>query len=313
MKYVRFFLLSLVWLWGAALGLKESQPAETLYFYEAYLVEFQTKEPEDRIIAKRCTDEPKPCSFTKFVEHIVGEESFFALTDDQMRIIAEADGTDVTTTSRRLRETGFKVDYDLPALIEGIVPEDETPGGKTPGDETPGDETGNKKPGDKKPGDQKPKPKFSNVFKKINEAIGPHLNTGDFAAEKRRMADALKLIVEHRVADNMKFFLRNLKSKLSGVKLVITSRTTSDGFVYKAYDTKETAQKMRDEANKLNDGMQKTTALRRANGLSEEIKKAIEALRDANFETKDGGFKGHQAVITEAKKTQKLLQKPGQC
>lgn len=282
MKHFLFLFSSLLFLGEAVLALNPAQPAETLYFYQAYLVEFKTKDYRQRSIAKTCAkrDEP-PCTYQQFLRHISSVDSWAKVNkrQDQLEIIDEADKTNVITTCRKLREKNFNVIYDLSQLIEGT----------------------------------RKRSNFGDVFAKINELIKDQFGSDKIAEERKRMQDALKIISEHRIADNMRFFINELQKKLGGIKLVTNPRETLDGFEYKAYDTAETINQMRDKANKIEDADEKAKALKEVDGLSSEIQRLVKDMRSSSFETADRYFKSHQAVIREAKETMRQLKKAEKC
>ena len=105
------------------------------------------------------------------------------------------------------------------------------------------------------------------------------------------MKTALKLIEQNRVADNMKYFIKELETRM-GIEFVKSPRTTDDGRAWQAYETKETASKYPDHDN-----------------LSKEAQDIVRKLRDGKIVVKDWSFPSHQAVIVKVKDLQKLINK----
>jgi hypothetical protein len=292
MKYLIFFLLSsLLFLSKAVVALKQSKPAETLYFYQAYLVEFKTRDSKRRTIAKTCSKTDTPCTYPEFLKHILAEESWDEISKNPefkaiKTIIETADTTDVITTSRRLREEkNFDPNYDLSKLLEGTSKSS----------------------------------KFGPVFEKIDGLISYQLVSDKVAEHRKPMADALDLIQQHRIADNMPYFIRELKKELGLEKedfaLQDPNPKTPDGLEYEAYSTEGTAKKLNEKADKEADPEKKAKLQAKADGLAAEIQKLVTEMRSPKYKEKVkkdkalNKFRSHQAVIFRAKNTLKLLEK----
>jgi hypothetical protein len=150
------------------------------YFYQAYLVEFKTRDSKRRTIAKTCSKTDTPCTYPEFLKHILARDSSNKIFKDAdfkaiRTIIETADTTDVITISRRLREKKFDPTYDLSKLLEGTSKSS----------------------------------KFGPVFEKIDGLISYQLASDKVAEHRKPMADALNLIQQHRIANNMKFLSRS--------------------------------------------------------------------------------------------------------
>jgi hypothetical protein len=285
MKYLLFFLLSsLLFLSKAVVALKQSKPSETLYFYQAYLVEFKTRDSKRRKIAKTCSKTDTPCTYPEFLEHILARESSDKIFNDPeiKEIIKTADTTDIITTSRRLREKGFDPKYDLSKLLEGTSKST----------------------------------KFGPVFEKIDGLISYQLSSDRVAEHRKPMADALDLISEHRIADNMvKYFIPELKKELGVKEFALHNTETPDGFPYQAYSTEETVNQLKDSAEKEADPEKKAKILAQADGLAAKIQELVKEMRSPKYKEKVKNtkalnkFKSHQDVIFRAKNTLKLLEK----
>ncbi|RHZ44330.1 uncharacterized protein CDV56_101673 [Aspergillus thermomutatus] len=294
MKYLLFFLLSsLLFLSKAVVALKQSKPSETLYFYQAYLVEFKTRDSKRRIIAKLCSKTDTPCTYPAFLKFILSKESSREIFENPefkaiRTIIETADTTDVITTSRKLREKDFDPEYDLSKLLEGTSK----------------------------------KSQFGPVFEKIDGQIRDQLDSDKVAEHRKPMAEGLDLIQHHRIADNtVKYFIPELEREL-GIKLETRPTSTPDGFGYQAYDTEATVAKLNELAKNEADPEKKAKAIADAEGLAPKMQKLVTKMRSPEYKKDVKGnkaldsFKRHQAVIFRAKNTLKLLKKletPGKC
>jgi hypothetical protein len=300
MKYLLFFLLSsLLFLSKAVVALQQSKPSESLYFYHAYLVEFKTRDSKRRIIAKLCSKTDTPCTYPAFLKFILSQDAsrkIFADTEFKAirTIIEGADTTDVITTSRKLREKlsekKFDPKYDLSKLLEGTSKQSQ----------------------------------FGPVFEKIDGQIRDQLGFDKVAEHRKPMADALDLIQQHRIANNEKYFIVELKKELGIEKLETRPTSTPDGFAYEAYDTEKTVKTLNELAGNEKDPEKKAKAIAEAEGLAPNIQKLVKKMRSPDYKkdaTGDeavelGKFKSHQAVIFQAKNTLnrlKKLEKSGKC
>ncbi|EAW23421.1 uncharacterized protein NFIA_021290 [Aspergillus fischeri NRRL 181] len=289
MKYLLFFLLSsLLFLSKAVVALKESKPSETLYFYQAYLVEFKTRDSKRRTIAKTCSKTDTPCTYPAFLRHILSQDSWRKISQDSKftairTIIETADTTDVITTSRRLREKNFDPKYDFSQLLEGTSKSSQ----------------------------------FGPIFEKIDGLIRDQLGSDKVAEHRKPMADALDLIQKHRIANNMKYFIAELKQELGIEKLALQDPNpkTPDGFSYQAYDTAKTVEQLEKSAKNEADPEKKAKINAQADGLAAKMQELVIKIRSPNYKEKIKNneelntFKRHQAVIFRAKNTLKLLQK----
>ncbi|GFF29334.1 hypothetical protein IFM46972_02590 [Aspergillus udagawae] len=285
MKYLLFFLLSsLLFLSKAVVALYHAKPSETLYFYQAYLVEFKTRDSKRRIIAKTCSRTDTPCTYPEFLEFILSKRSLFKVFDNTeiREIIETADTTDVITTSRRLMEKKFDPQYDLSKLLEGTSKQS----------------------------------LFGPIFEKIDGQIRDQLGFDKVAEHRKPMADALVLIEQHRTADNARYFIPELERGLGIEKLETRLTETPDGFGYKTYDTGKTVQALRKSAEDESDPEKKAKLLADADGLAPKIQKLVRKMREPDYKTTDREFLKHQSVISRAKNTLTLLkklEKPGKC
>ncbi|KNG87972.1 hypothetical protein ANOM_004567 [Aspergillus nomiae NRRL 13137] len=216
MKYFLLLILScLLLLTETALASNTAGPAETLFFYNAYLIEFKTvSNPKKRKLAKGCpaAQADAPCTYPEFLEHILDVKLKPQVHKPKFQNIINNAGTaGITETSRKLRENGFKCKYDLAALVEGI------------GKVTP----------------------FSKVLEAVEEQIKEKVALSSVESEKNNIKTALKLVEQNRVADNMRWFNEELEKRL-GVEFVKSPRTTDDGRVWQAYDTEATGKKYPD-------------------------------------------------------------------
>ncbi|OGM43097.1 hypothetical protein ABOM_008233 [Aspergillus bombycis] len=215
MKYLLLLILScLLLLTETALASNTAGPAETLFFYNAYLIEFKTvSNPKRRKLAKGCpaAQVDAPCTYPEFLEYVLETRLKSQVHKTKFQNIINNAGTaGITETSRKLRENGFKCKYDLAHLVEGI--------GKVP---------------------------FSKVFEAVEEQIKEKLSFSSVESEKNNIKTALKLVEQNRVADNMRWFNEELEKRM-GVEYVKSPRTTDDGRVWQAYDTEATGKKYPD-------------------------------------------------------------------
>ena len=187
-------------------------------------------------------------------------------------ILDTVDEKDFPTISRELRDAGFEVEYDLSKLIEGTAK----------------------------------RALFGDVFETIDKLIKDQISSDRVVNERIKIATALTIIKEHRVADNMRFFISKLESQL-GLTLERRHATTSDGLAWTAYDTDATKQRMLDSANTISDPDEKQRAKAKAEALPSQIQKLVLDMRSSTYVTEDRSFKGHQAVIAQASATLKKI------
>lgn len=265
-----------------------SKHPQPLYFYQAYLVEFKTRDRKRRKIAKTCAKTDAPCTYPEFVSHILTRDSWNKYFKRQRfksirTIIKTADPTDVISTSRSLREKGCKPIYDFSQLLEGTAKLSE----------------------------------FGPIFEKIDGLIRDWLGFDKVAEHRKPMADALDLIQKHRIAGNMKFFIAELKKELGIEKLALQNPKpmTPDGLPYDAYDTEKTVDQLRKSAENEADPEKKAKIEAQADGLAANIQELVIKMRSPDYkekvkdDVKLAKFKRHQAAIFRAKNTLKLLQK----
>ncbi|GLI81292.1 hypothetical protein PoHVEF18_009668 [Penicillium ochrochloron] len=277
MKYLLLILLSSIWLLGeGVVALASSQPAEIFYFYQAYKVELATKPYKERNIAKKCTTETSGCTFRQFLDYIVDARSRTAIDHNPTwgDIIDTVDDKDFPTISRDLRDARFEVQYDLSKLIEGTSK----------------------------------RASFGDVFETIDKLIKDQISSDLVVDERTKIATALTILKEHRVADNMRYFIRELESQL-GVTLERRSATTLDGLAWTAYNTDATKQRMLDSADAIIDPDERQKAKAKAEALPSQIQKLVTEMRSSSYMTTDVFFKGHQAVIARASTTLKKIAK----
>ncbi|KAJ5381812.1 autophagy protein [Penicillium cataractarum] len=124
--------------------------------------------------------------------------------------------------------------------------------------------------------------------------------------ERTKIATALTILKEHRVADNMRYFIRELESQL-GLTLERRSATTLDGLAWTAYNTDATKQRMLDSADAIIDPDEKQKAKAKDKSLPSQIQKLVTKMRSSSYMTTDVFFKEHQAVIARASRTLKKI------
>ncbi|KAE8144644.1 hypothetical protein BDV25DRAFT_171275 [Aspergillus avenaceus] len=213
MKYfLLLFVFCLLLLTETVRASNTAGPAETLFLYNAYLIEFKTvSNSKRRKLAKGCraAQVDAPCTYPAFLKHILAPKSKMQVDKPKFQdIINSADTAGVIETSKKLRENGFQCKYDLAALVEGI-------GRATP---------------------------FSKVLATVEEQIKEKVSLPSVENEKNNIKTALKLVEQNRVADNMRWFNEELDKRM-GVEFIKSSRTTDDGRVWQAYDTEKTQKK----------------------------------------------------------------------
>jgi uncharacterized protein YihD (DUF1040 family) len=196
-------------------ALNEAGAAELTFYFQAYLLEWEHVTDETRrAIAPGCAAENggKKCTFAEFVDHVSSnkakvrnsakKEVFNAIFDD-----AEKNNTPLVETSRKLREAGFRAEYDQTTLY----------------------------PKDKEA-------RSSNYAIRKMRGIAAATKKNKYADQKRKMIEALELSGEVRRADNMPFFITELQKEL-GVTMETEDAKTSDGLEYKMYNEAKTAEK----------------------------------------------------------------------
>lgn len=237
MKRLPFLLLCIiVQLLGAVVeALNAAGGAETTFFYQAYLLErAHIKDPTRRLIAPNCAiyKGQAECSFADFVDYISSEEAREKNEknwNEIRKIFDEAGNTPLAETSKKLREVGFKAEYDQSRLYPKEVAN----------------------------------PSVSLSIRGMRN-IATTTKTNAYHDQKKKMIEALELEREIRQADNMKFFIPKLEAKL-GITLETKNAMTSDGIAYTMYDETETATKnngIEDLAQKINkaaEALRKTT------------------------------------------------------
>lgn len=257
-----------------------SKHPQPLYFYQAYLVEFKTRDRKRRKIAKTCAKTDGPCTYPEFVSHILTRDSwnkyFKRQRFEEIRtIIKTADPTDVISTSRSLRGKGFKPIDDFSQLLEGTAKLSE----------------------------------FGPIFEKIDGLIRDRPGFDKVAEHRKPMADALDLIQKHRIAGNMKFFIAELKKELGIEKLALQNPKpmTPDGLPYDAYDTEKTVDQLRKSAENEADPEKKAKIEAQADGLAANIQELVIKMRSPDYkekvkdDVKLAKFKRHQAAVFRAK------------
>jgi hypothetical protein len=256
MKRLPFLILYILFqlLAGTVEALDGAAGAETTFFYQAYLLERAHVTDEKRhLIAPKCpVQEGKTaCSFADFVKHISTASAWernqpkWSLFETIFDIAGDKP---LIETSKDLREAGFHAEYDQTRLY--------------------------------------PKEKDSrsvSVAIRGMRGIATATKKNQYPDQKQKMIEALELEGELRRADNMKFFIPKLESKI-GMTLETKSATTSDGVQYTTYDVDATAEK--------NHGVE---------DLAQKINTAAEELRKSNRKDKaDLQFAIHQGIIREA-------------
>lgn len=249
--YLLFQLLS-----GTVEALHAAAGAETTFFYQAYLLEREhVTNPRRRLIAPACNIETgTTCTFAQFVRHISSDETNAENGDRFDEIFERAEAMGLKDLSRSLREAGFRSAWDQTRLY----PKE----GRNP-----------------------------SVTVTIRGMRGIATATKDnkYQDKKRKMIEALELLVEVRRADNMRFLIPKLE-KATGVTLETKPATTPDGREYTTYDVDKTAAK--------NKGVE---------DLAQKIQAAAETLREVKKDP-DSGFVIHQRIIREAELSIKELQ-----
>ncbi|KAL4982541.1 hypothetical protein BDW68DRAFT_182452 [Aspergillus falconensis] len=228
--------------------------AETTFFYQAYLLEREhVTDPDRRGIAPEChiKKEKTVCSFADFVDYISTEDARERNEKNWplfIEIFDNAGDTPLVETSRKLREAGFRAEYDHGRLY---------PRGKDP-----------------------------SVTLAIRgmRGIATATKKNKYQDQKRKMIEALELLNEVRRADNMKFFITKLEEK-TGVKLEPKPATTSDGLEYTTYDVDATAKKnkgVEDLAQKINTAAEELRKEKRNNSKDHIFVTHQAIIREAN-------------------------------
>ncbi|KAJ5165677.1 Protein of unknown function DUF4246 [Penicillium coprophilum] len=224
---------------GTVEALSAAGGAETVFFYQAYLLELQhVTNPERRAIARKC---PIPegrvgCSFAEFVKFISSNKARGKNQENWsqlVKIFDDAEDTSLRETSRKLREAHFFAEYDQETFFE-----------------------------------KDPEAHSLSVAIRKARAIVTTTKKPKYPDHKRKMIEALELESELRQADNMKFFIPKLEGEL-GITLERKLATTSDGLKYETYDIQATAEKnegVQDLAKKLEEAANKLRKMTRKNG-----------------------------------------------
>ena len=265
MKRLPFLILYILFqlLAGTVEALNGAAGAETTFFYQAYLLEWEhVTDPDRRGIAPAChifVGKTK-CSFAEFVNYISTEEAQKRNKENWdvfRKIFDKAGDTPLVETSRNLREAGFRAGYDQ----ERLYPKET----KTPS---------------------------VAVAIRGMRGIATATKRNKYQDQKRKMIEALELEGEVRRADNMKFFIPMLEGKL-GMKLETKPATTSDGVKYTTYDVDATAEK--------NMGVEDLT--QKINTAAEALRKATRKDEvEREFVIHQGIIREANASLTELKK-----------
>ncbi|OQD70674.1 hypothetical protein PENANT_c252G03850 [Penicillium antarcticum] len=157
-------------------------------------------------------EENPPCTYAEFVKYISSDEALLRNDPSWEKFSAifdAAENTPLVETSQKLREAGFRAEYEQERLY---------------------------------PKDKEAKSVPYAIRKMRGIATGTKKNK--FVDQKTKMIEALELAAEVRRADNMKYFIPVLEEKM-GIKMELkeTKSQTRDGLEYQMYDEAKTAEK----------------------------------------------------------------------